>query len=64
MSLQDLIILNEKCEEYEKEIAKLQTQNKELVDAIQGWLEDLDTETVSRNCKDMTRLLAKVRGGE
>lgn len=34
MSLHDLIILNEKCEEYEAEIGKLQEQNKLLRECL------------------------------
>ena len=34
MSLQDLIILNEKCEEFEKEITTLKQREAKLVEAL------------------------------
>ena len=34
MSLQDLIILNEKCEEYEKEISTLKERESKLIEGL------------------------------
>lgn len=46
MSLQDLIILNEKCEELEKEVGSLKWENEGLADRLR--IRDMDNE---RLCK-------------
>ena len=48
MSLQDLIILNEKCEEYEKEISTLKQREAKLVEALRFYA---DPETWFHECQ-------------